>query len=96
MNEGLNDDGTFRENTWYQHFGESYIPEAYKLAHSIDPNVKLYINDFNIEGVNAKSNAMYNLVKNWRAEGVPIHGVGFQGHYIVGQVPSDVQANLQR
>jgi len=30
------------------------------------------------------------------SEGVPIHGVGFQGHYTVGQVPGDLVANLQR
>lgn len=85
-----------RQNTWYQHFGESYIPEAFKLAHAVDPTVKLYINDYNIEGVNAKSNALYNLVKKLKAEGVPIHGVGFQAHYSLGQIPSNLQANLQR
>lgn len=30
------------------------------------------------------------------AQGVPIDGVGFQGHFIVGQVPSDFAANMQR
>lgn len=36
------------------------------------------------------------MVKDFKSRGVPIDCVGFQSHLIVGQVPSDFQANLQR
>lgn len=52
-------------------------------------------NDFNTEGENAKSNALLSLVKTLKAQNL-IDGVGFQSHFIVGEVPTDLQANLQR
>ena len=63
------------------------------------PNVRLLvdqINDFNIEGINAKSTAMLKLVKFLKRRHIPIHGIGFQAHLIVGQVPSTIQANMER
>ena len=38
---------------------------------------------------------MLNLVKSLQAANAPIDGVGFQCHFIVGQVPTSFQANLQ-
>lgn len=98
INEPFDDSGNFRRSIWYNNFGESYIAEAFKLAHAADPSAKLYINDYNIESISAKSTAMYNLVKKLKNEGVPIHGVGIQGHLIVGNVPSaaQIQANIER
>lgn len=54
------------------------------------------INDYNIEGIGAKSTAMFNLVQSLQAKGVSIHGIGFQAHLIVGQVPSTIRANMER
>ena len=39
---------------------------------------------------------MLNLVKQLKADGVPIDGVGFQCHFIVGQIPSSFQSVLQQ
>lgn len=39
---------------------------------------------------------MVNLVKTLQAEGVPIDGVGIQGHLIVGEVPTTLQANIEQ
>ncbi|SEF46868.1 endo-1,4-beta-xylanase (glycosyl hydrolase family 10) [Actinacidiphila yanglinensis] len=96
VNEPFNEDGTYRSDIWYNQIGQSYIADALTAAHAADPAAKLYINDYNIEGENAKSNAMYNLVKSLKQQGVPIDGVGFQAHFILGQIPSDFEANLQR
>jgi endo-1,4-beta-xylanase len=52
-------------------------------------------NDYNIEGVNAKSDALYKVVKALKKKNL-IDGVGFQSHFIVGTVPTTLQANLQR
>lgn len=69
--------------TLFSHF-ISFVP-----AHSS-------INDYGIEGINAKSDAMYNVVKGYLADGIPVDGVGFQSHFGLGQVPSTLQQNLQR
>jgi endo-1,4-beta-xylanase len=96
VNEPFNDDGSFRQDVFYNAMGSGYIADALRTAHAADPNAKLYLNDYNIEGENAKSNAMYSLVQSLLAQGVPINGVGLESHFIVGQVPSSLLANMQR
>jgi endo-1,4-beta-xylanase len=96
VNEPFNEDGTFRPTLWYNGLGADYIAQALTAARAADPAAKLYINDYNVEGVNAKSTALYNLVKDLKARGVPIDGVGLQAHLILGQVPSTFQQNIQR
>jgi endo-1,4-beta-xylanase len=96
VNEPFNEDGTFRQSLWYTKLGQSYIADALRAARAADPDAKLYLNDYNTDGIGAKSDGMYNLVKSLKAQGVPIDGVGFQGHLILGQVPSTMRANLQR
>jgi endo-1,4-beta-xylanase len=44
-------------------------------------------NRYNLEYSGSKYNTFYALVKSLVAAGVPIDGVGFQGHLIVGSVP---------
>ncbi|MFD8000221.1 endo-1,4-beta-xylanase [Streptomyces mirabilis] len=96
VNEPFNEDGTYRSTLWYNGLGSDYIAQALTWAHAADPGAKLYINDYNVEGVNAKSTALYNLVKSLKERGVPIDGVGLQAHLILGQVPSTLQQNIQR
>jgi endo-1,4-beta-xylanase len=97
VNEAFNEDGSMRNSFWLQRLGPGYIAEAFRLARQADPSAKLYINDFNVEGVNAKSNAMFNLVRDLRAQGVPIDGVGLQGHLALQfGFPNDIQQNIQR
>ncbi|WP_406219129.1 endo-1,4-beta-xylanase [Streptomyces canus] len=96
VNEPFNEDGTYRQTLWYNGLGTGYIAQALTAARAADPAARLYINDYNVEGVNAKSTALYNLVKSLKERGVPIDGVGLQAHLIVGQVPSTLQQNIQR
>lgn len=88
VNEALNDDGTYRTSVFYNVLGTSYLPLAFKAAAAADPNTKLYYNDYNIEYSGAKATAALNIVKLIQAAGAPIHGVGLQGHFIVGGTPS--------
>ncbi|MET7473080.1 endo-1,4-beta-xylanase [Streptomyces sp. NPDC005648] len=96
VNEAFNEDGTYRPTLWYDSLGADYIANALTWAHAADPAAKLYINDYNVEGVNAKSTALYNLVKDLKSRGVPLDGVGLQAHLVLGQVPSTLQQNIQR
>ena len=96
VNEPFNGDGSLVSDVFYKAMGSGYIADALRTAHAADPSAQLYLNDYSIEGENAKSNAMYSLVQSLLAQGVPINGVGFESHYIVGQVPSSLLANMQR
>jgi endo-1,4-beta-xylanase len=92
-------DGTSgaRRDSNLQRTGNDWIEAAFKAARAADPAAKLCYNDYNTDGVNAKSTAVYNMVQDFKARGVPIDCVGFQSH-INAQSPvtSDYQANLQR
>ena len=97
VNEAFSDsNGARRDSVFQQRLGDSYIAEAFRTARAADPAAKLCINDYSTDGINAKSTAIYNLVRDFKAQGVPIDCVGFQAHLIVGQVPGDMRANLQR
>jgi endo-1,4-beta-xylanase len=96
VNEPFNSDGSFVSDPFFNAMGSGYIADALRTAHAADPNAKLYLNDFNIEGENAKSNAMFSLAQSLLAQGVPLNGIGFESHFILGQIPSDMQANMQR
>jgi endo-1,4-beta-xylanase len=97
VNEAFNEDGTRRQSFWQNTMGNGYIADAFNFARAADPNARLCINDFNVEGINAKSTAMFNLVQQLRTQGVPIDCVGFQGHLAIQfGFPNDIQQNLQR
>jgi endo-1,4-beta-xylanase len=97
VNEPLNEDGTLATNIWSTAVGPDYIATALQWAHAADPHARLYINDFNLEALGPKSDGMFALVQGLQKRGIPIHGVGFQGHLDVRfPFPSGMAANLQR
>ncbi|MFB9235700.1 endo-1,4-beta-xylanase [Plantactinospora siamensis] len=96
INEPFNEDGSLRQDAFYKAMGSGYLADALRTAHAADPDARLYINDYNIEGVNAKSNALYSLAQQMLAQGVPLQGIGLESHFIVGQVPSSLLQNMQR
>lgn len=97
VNEPFNEDGTFRSSPFHAAMGKDYITYALRAAKAADPDAKLYLNDYNIEGFGAKSDAMYDLVRELKAQGVPLDGVGFQAHLAVQYgFPDRMQENLQR
>ncbi|MFG2044202.1 endo-1,4-beta-xylanase [Dactylosporangium sp. NPDC048998] len=98
VNEAFADGGNgARRDSNLQRTGDDWIEVAFRTARTADPGAKLCYNDYNTDGVNAKSTAVYNMVKDFKARGVPIDCVGFQSHINSGSpMPSDYQANLQR
>ncbi|MFF5443259.1 endo-1,4-beta-xylanase [Streptomyces achromogenes] len=99
VNEAFQDgtSGARRSSPFQDRLGNGFIEEAFRTARTADPDAKLCYNDYNTDGVNAKSDAVYAMVKDFKARGVPIDCVGFQSHFnSASPVPSDYQANLQR
>jgi len=86
-----------RRDSNLQRTGNDWIEVAFRAARTADPAAKLCYNDYNTDGQNAKSNAVYAMVVDFKNRGVPIDCVGFQSHFnSASPVPGDYQANLQR
>lgn len=99
VNEAVDERGAeLRQTVWSQGVGPDYIDMAFRFAHQADPAAKLFYNDYGGEDLGPKSDGIYNLVKDMKARGVPIDGVGLQSHFILGEVPpsADVDANIKR
>ncbi|WP_030491588.1 endo-1,4-beta-xylanase, partial [Micromonospora chokoriensis] len=78
-----------------QRTGNDWIEAAFRAARAADPGAKLCYNDYNTDGINAKSTGIYNMVRDFKSRGVPIDCVGFQSH-LGTSLAGDYQANLQR
>ncbi|QRV80369.1 endo-beta-1,4-xylanase [Ceratobasidium sp. AG-Ba] len=96
VNEAFNEDGTMRPNVYLSTIGTSYFAIALRAARAADPNAKLYINDYNVEWVGAKSTGLYNLAKSLKAQGVPLDGIGMQAHLVLNSFDRSFQENIQR
>jgi endo-1,4-beta-xylanase len=85
-NEFFTDSNPSRINPndfWVSHLGDGVIADAFRWAHAADPQAQLFYTDYNIageDGSNAKSDAVFAWLQQLQAQGVPISGVGDQGH----------------
>jgi endo-1,4-beta-xylanase len=73
-----------RPNVWLQYLGDKYIDLAFRTAHAVDPSAHLVINEFEIESLDGtagkRRQAFLKLIRDLLGRGVPLHGVGLQGH----------------
>jgi len=99
VNEAIMDDGKYRtaderapdqRSKWYGILGSSYIAAAFRAAHAADPDAKLFYNEYR-NYVPVKRQAVYEMLKQLLADGVPVHGVGLQAHLSIE--PSPVPEN---
>lgn len=49
VNEPLNDDGTLRDSLWARVIGPGFLSMAFEAVRSVDKDVKLYLNEFDVE-----------------------------------------------
>jgi endo-1,4-beta-xylanase len=97
VNEAFEENGSRRQSAFQQRLGNGYMEEAFRAARAADPAAKLCYNDYNTDGINAKSNAVFALVQDFKNRGVPIDCVGFQSHFNAqSPVPSNYRENLAR
>lgn len=94
VNEAINDGGNaqtgqtenLRNSLWLQALGPEFLTLAFKFAHEADPDATLYYNDYGIEAGPKHASSMV-LLKRLIQDGVPIHGVGIQGHWSTANIP---------
>lgn len=96
VNEPLSDRGGLRESVFERRLGPGFVADAFRTARAADPDAKLYLNEIGAEGINAKSNRLYEIVRDLKAESVPIDGVGFQTHANLEGLPPDFVENMRR
>jgi endo-1,4-beta-xylanase len=96
VNEPITDRGGLRQSVFERRLGPDYIADAFRTARAADADAKLYLNEIGAEGINPKSNRLYELVRDLKAQGVPIDGVGFQTHANLAGLPSSFVDNMRR
>ncbi|MFB8773231.1 endo-1,4-beta-xylanase [Streptomyces broussonetiae] len=86
VNEAFEDGNSgARRDSNLQRTGNDWIEVAFRTARAADPAAKLCYNDYNVENWTwAKTQAMYNMVRDFKQRGVPIDCVGFQSHFNSG------------
>ena len=98
VNEAMTDDknaeNPYRQSAMYQIAGDEFIAQAFRYAREADPDVLLFYNDYN-ETDPVKSKRIYEMVKKMKDNGVPIDGIGMQGHYnIYGPKEDEIDAAI--
>ena len=87
-----------RPSVWSKGIGDDFIDSAFVFAHRADPDAKLFLNDYGVEGgghkledelkYKNKDEAYYYLAKRLVDRHIPIHGVGLQCHFEGGKLDS--------
>ncbi|MCR5068683.1 MAG: endo-1,4-beta-xylanase [Prevotella sp.] len=89
VNEAIADGGNprngqepnpYRQSRHYQLCGEEFIAKAFEFAREADPDALLFYNDYSTVDP-GKRERIYEMVKKMKEAGVPIDGIGMQGHY---------------
>ncbi|MGC2329220.1 MAG: endo-1,4-beta-xylanase [Candidatus Sulfotelmatobacter sp.] len=87
VNEAMDETGRMRDSIWYNQpgigfagQGTAYIEQAFRWAREADPHALLFYNDAEGEFLNHKSDAIYEMLKDFKHRGVPIDGVGLELH----------------
>ena len=85
------------QNHFYRVLGPGYIAEAFELAHEADPDATLFLNDVLVSTAGAKFDALLALTADLLEQGVPVHGVGLQGHFLIsGPNHEELRTNLEK
>lgn len=83
-----------RETQWIKSIGPEYVAMAFEFAHEADPDAILYYNDYNLNNAD-KAKICAAMVADLRSQGVPIHGIGMQGHYSIDTSLGSVRNSLK-
>lgn len=84
-------------NLWLRELGPEILDDVFEWAHEEDPDALLFYNDYNVDGMNPKAGAYYDLITEQLERGVPVHGFGAQTHLSMNYAfDNSYQENLQR
>lgn len=87
VNEALGDSEPYlRDTPALRAIGDDYIIKAFEYAAAADPEAELYYNDYNIDQPYKLPKAL-RLVRELKAAGVKLDGIGIQGHWMLESPP---------
>ena len=84
----------YRNSNWYQATSSpDFIEWAFRAARAADPNVKLFLNDYETRRPEKRAYVL-QIVQDLLDKGVPIDGIGHQGHLNVQTNVNDLLAAI--
>lgn len=98
VNEAIPTEGPelLRPSKWLEIIGDDYIEKAFEFAHEADPKALLFYNDYS-ESYAPKREKLYTLLHTLKQKGVPVHGLGLQGHWNLTDPPiGDLRQAIER
>lgn len=97
VNEAVAEDGEgWRDSLWSQRLGPfEHMRFAYELAHAADPDVPLFLNDYNLESNPKKRATFLALAEALLKAGAPLGGLGSQTHVDADLAPGAITAALR-
>lgn len=108
VNEAFHEDGVLRVDDlnagdrfddgciWARHLGTDYIARAFEYAHEADPDALLFYNEYGQEWSEAKTNAIINMVNDFKTRGIPINGLGLQMHTDINASNNGITKALEK
>lgn len=87
VNEVISDgDELLRKTLWLDVIGEKYIDVAFLSAREAAPGSLLFLNEYNGH-IPSKRKKITSAINAMRKRGIPIDGIGIQGHYNIYYPP---------
>ncbi|MEJ2246162.1 MAG: endo-1,4-beta-xylanase, partial [Acidobacteriota bacterium] len=83
VNEAVDEDRGWRQSRWLEIIGEDFMDYAFHYAHDVDPSADLLYNDYNMHNP-GKRRFVVDWLEGAKKRGVPITGIGMQGHVGLG------------
>jgi len=108
INELFTDNGAIRNNTnttnssatdwfvWSNYLGKNVGVEAFTLAHAVDPNALLFINDYGLESNSVKLDSLIAYVQWLKSQNVPVDGIGTEMHVTIATAKAGVDYMFQK
>jgi len=79
VNESVTPEDGYRKSKWFEIMGPEFMEHAFHMAHEIDPACHLIYNDYGMDDAKRRD-FIVELIRKYKRQGVPIHGIGLQGH----------------
>lgn len=79
VNEAFTPEDGWRPSPWYTIAGPEFMERAFSVAYETDPNAQLLYNDYNMSDPRRRD-LVVGMVRQYKRKGIPIHGIGMQGH----------------
>ena len=80
VSDGPADREILRSSPWRRIIGDDFIDHAFRFAREADPKAELYYNDYGLFHREKRERTL-RMLRGLIERGVPIDGVGSQGHY---------------